>query len=248
MRDVLKRRFPLMEGLPPLNDEAQAEAYLVQAALSRWRGAYEEAETSVRSALALEVPPLLKDRVRLWHGLVAKDAGRFEEALASLAQVTHNPLLTGRARYQEGELLTRLGQPEAGTQRIELALKLLQGAPQEERARVRARLAGALRKLGRDEEAHTQFAQALAGAPDAFSRARIASEWAMLEVSRARAWEALRLASEAQRVFSAASHRPEEAPLPPSAHPLPPSARLLDQTNRRTLPPALPGGLRRKNL
>ena len=206
-----ERAVPLIERLPPLNDEAQAEAHLVQAALSRWRGAYEEAETSVRAALALEVPPLLKDRVQLWHGLVAKDAGRFEEALTSLAHVTHNPLLTGRARYQEGELLTRLGQPEAGAQRIERALSLLQGAPEEERARVRARLAAALRKLGRDEAAHAQFAQALAGAPDAFSRARIASEWAMLEVSRANAWEALRLASEAEGVFKAATHRPEEA-------------------------------------
>ncbi len=201
----------LMDDLPPLGDEAQAEAHLVHAALSRWRGAYDRAERSVHAALELEVPPLLKDRVQLWHGLVAKDAGRFEEALASLGQVTHNPLLTGRARYQEGELLTRLGQPEAGARHIETALTLLQSAPIEERARVGARLGTALRKLGRDEAASEQFALALSRAPDAFSRARIASEWAMLEVARARSWDALRLASEAEATFRAASHRPEEA-------------------------------------
>ncbi len=201
----------LMKDLSPLNDEAQAEAHLVHAALSRWRGAYDQAERSVHAALSLEVPPLLKDRVQLWHGLVAKDAGRFEEALESLSQVAHNPLLTGRARYQEGELLTRLGQPDAGARRIEEALGLLQSAPVEEKARVRARLGTALRKLGRYKEAEAQFAHALKHAPDAFSRARIASEWAMLETARARSWDALRLLSEAEATFRSSAHRPEEA-------------------------------------
>jgi len=202
----------LLEGLPPLTGEAAAETLLVRAALARWGGDYIRAQSLVQEARALPVPTLLENRVRLWQGLVAKDAGRFEEALSHLSKVVHNPLLTGRARYQEGDLRARLGDPEAGARCIEAALKLLRtGVAEEERARVRARLGTVLRRAGRFDEARTQFRRALVEAPDPFTRARVASEAAVVESAQGRPWEALRLAGAAEATFASPSARPHEA-------------------------------------
>lgn len=201
----------LTRELPALSDEAEVERLLVQAAIARWRGAYREAQQAVAQARALPSSPLLQDRVRLWQGLVAKDAGRFAEALSALRQVRHNLLLAGRARYQEGDLLTRLGRPQAGAARIARALELLQHAPDEERARVAARYGTALRHLGRFEAAQQYFDTALKLAPDPFTRARIRSERAIFEAARSRPLEALELAAEAQAFFRATCERPQEA-------------------------------------
>ncbi len=194
-----------------LSGEAEAEGLLVEAALERWRGDYDEAEAKVRRALALPIPPLLADRAKLWQGLVAKDAGRFDEALASLRTVQHLPLLMGRARYQEGDLLLRLGYAEAGERRIREGLRHLSSAAAEEQVRVRSRLGAALARLGRYPEAAAQFRRALRRAPDPFTRARVASEAAMLEAARGHPWEALTLASEAEAFFRSTPLRPEEA-------------------------------------
>lgn len=102
----------------------------MRAAVERWKGDYEKAARYAERAAELSVAPFLKDRVQLWRGLVAKDLGRYEEALTALAQVGHDPLLLGRARYQMGDLLMRLGSPEARA-RMEEGLKALEeaGAP-----------------------------------------------------------------------------------------------------------------------
>ncbi len=202
----------LVTDLPPLEGDARAEALLVDAALARWHGTYERAERLVAQALALPAAPLLESRARLWQGLVAKDAGRFGEALSSLEQVRDNPLLAGRARYQEGDLLMRLGRPDEGARRIEAGLEqLADAAPAEERARVRARLGTVLRRLGRYDDAAQHLYQALGTAPDPFTRARIASEASILESARDRPRQALKLASEAETVFRNSDARPEEA-------------------------------------
>lgn len=201
----------LVEDLPALNGEAEVERLLVKAAIARWRGAYLKAQREVQRALVLPSSPWLQDRVQLWQGLVAKDAGRFVEALKVLRQVRYNPLLAGRARYQEGDLLTRLGRPRAGAARIAQALDNLQHAPDEERARVEARYGTALRHLGRFDEAAAHFDAALKLAPDPFTRARICSERAIFEAARSRPLEALELAAEAQAFFYHTTERSEEA-------------------------------------
>lgn len=199
-------------ALERLTDEVRAEGFLVEAALKRWRGDYDGAEALVERALELSIPPVLADRARLWQGLVAKDAGRFDEALASLRAVRHLPLLMGRARYQEGDILLRLGVPEEGEACIREALAhLREMATAEEQARVRSRLATALQHLGRHREAALHFRRALRTAPDPFTRARIASEAAFFEAVRGRPWEAVRLAGEAERFFRGTELRPEEA-------------------------------------
>ena len=103
----------------------RASAALMRAAVERWKGDYEKAARYAERAAELSVAPFLKDRVQLWRGLVAKDLGRYEEALTALAQVGHDPLLLGRARYQMGDLLMRLGSPEARA-RMEEGLKALE--------------------------------------------------------------------------------------------------------------------------
>ncbi|ULH16398.1 hypothetical protein MF271_07360 [Deinococcus sp. KNUC1210] len=151
----------------------QADALLVGAALARWRGDLDSATRLAGDARTLGGLPQSGGldnpaRAALWRGLIAKDAGRWQEAVTHLGQVpSSHPLLSARARYQEGDLRLRLGQPAA-------ALRLLLGAAQrleaergapEERARVEARIATALRRLGRLQDAltHTRHARELAG-------------------------------------------------------------------------------------
>ena len=202
----------LMQNLPELHGDAKAEALLVHAALARWQGHYTRAEQHVNHALELPIPPMLADRVNLWQGLVAKDAGRFDEARLSLQTVQHVPLLIARARYQEGDLLIRVGQAAEGVQQLREALVFLpEAASAEERARMRARLGTALRHVGAYREAAAFFRRALKDVPDAFTRARIMSEASIFESARGRPWEALKLAGQAGTFFQTTSERSEEA-------------------------------------
>ena len=204
-----------IDTLSDLSGEALAESLLVHAALLRWRGNYEEARASVLQVLELPISTALEDRTQLWRGLVAKDAGDFVEARRGLQAVKHTPFLLSRARYQEGDILLRLGEPEAGEVLLKSALSLFNTASKpavaQEEAHVRARLATAQRRMGKLDEAAQQFQRALSTAPAGFSRARVASEASMLESARAAPWAALKLASEAEHYFKDASERQEEA-------------------------------------
>ena len=204
--------LPPEEEFPLLDETARAEGLLVRAAVERWKGDYEKAARYAERAAELSVAPFLKDRVQLWRGLVAKDLGRYEEALTALAQVGHDPLLLGRARYQMGDLLMRLGSPEARA-RMEEGLKALEeaGAPQDEVARVRARYATLLRSLGLYPEAEAAIRRALEEALDPFTRARVESEAGILQAAQGRPLEALALLSRAEAYFRTTGERPKEA-------------------------------------
>lgn len=204
--------LPPKEDLTLLDETAQAEGLLVMAAVERWKGDYERAARFVEEAQKLPVAPFLRDRVQLWRGLVAKDLGRYPEALEALAQVGHDPLLLGRARYQMGDLLMRLGRLEA-KERMEEGLKALEeaGAPRDEVARVRARYATLLRRLGLYEEAGSAIAKALTEAEDPFTLARVQSEAGILEVARGRPFEAFALLQGAEAYFRTTGERPKEA-------------------------------------
>ncbi|WP_243031705.1 tetratricopeptide repeat protein [Thermus altitudinis] len=204
--------LPPKKDLALLNETAQAEGLLVMAAVERWKGDYEKAARFVEEAQGLPVAPFLQDRVHLWRGLVAKDLGRYGEALEALSQVGHDPLLAGRARYQMGDLLMRLGSLEAKP-RMEEGLKALEegGAPKDEVARVRARYATLLRRLGLYQEAGEAIAKALAEAEDPFTRARVESEAGILEAARGRPFAALRFLVPAEAYFRTTGERPKEA-------------------------------------
>lgn len=204
--------LPPLEDLELLDETARAEGFLVLAAVERWRGEYEKAAAWVAKAEGLKAEPFLQDRVLLWRGLVAKDMGRYKEALEALAQVGHDPLLFGRARYQMGDLLMRLGEARA-REEMERGLRTLEeaGAPRDELARIRARYGTLLRRLGAYEEAEVALQRALEEAQDLFTRARVQSEASVLEAARGRPFEALWLSAEAEAFFRTTRERPKEA-------------------------------------
>ncbi len=204
--------LPPLEDLSLLDETARAEALLVLAAVDRWRGEYEKAAGWVAQAEGLQVEPFLKNRVLLWRGLVAKDMGRYREALEALAQVGHDPFLYGRARYQMGDLLMRLGEAKA-REEMERGLHTLEeaGAPRDELARIRARYGTLLRRLGAYEEAGNALQKALEEAQDPFTQARVKSEASVLEAARGKPLEALRLAAEAEAFFRTTRERLKEA-------------------------------------
>ena len=185
------------------NLAAQSDGLLVQAALARWRGDIEEATRAVNDPRTAQSGP----RARLWRGLVAKDAGRWAEALAHLGAVPgSSPLLSARARYQEGDLRLRLGQPAAAAAALSDAARRLKaaGANPEERARVLGRAATAQRRLGHAADAQRLFGQALDLLPgdrphsaDAVLRARLLSEQVPVLLALGRPDEALTQAAQA---------------------------------------------------
>ena len=201
---------------------ARADALLVGAALARWRGDLDTATRLAADPRTLPAEALgggsLSDpaRASLWRGLIAKDAGRWAEAMSELGKVpASHPLLSARARYQEGDLRLRLGQPAAALELLLDAAERLhqeQAAP-EEQARVGARIATALRRLGQPEAALKQSwqATALAGAGDAVLRARLDSERIPVLLALFRPDEALRLAAAALELLGQPGPRRAEA-------------------------------------
>ncbi|WP_019585442.1 hypothetical protein [Deinococcus apachensis] len=174
-----------LEGRPGLwTTAARADALLVRAALARWRGDLEAATHAASDPRTTHGGP----RAHLWRGLIAKDAGRWPEALRHLHLVpAASPLLSARALYQEGDLRLRLGQPGSALAALNGAAERLEaaGAGAEERAHALARAATALRRLGRPREGVASLRAALALLPDgedrggwgdAVLRARLLSE------------------------------------------------------------------------
>ncbi|WP_226342597.1 tetratricopeptide repeat protein [Deinococcus sp. AJ005] len=210
----------LLSSALPVHDPwavtACADALLVQAALARWAGDLETATRAVMDPRAAVGGP----RAGLWRGLIAKDAGRWEEALAALASVPpSSPLLSARARYQEGDLRLRLGQPAAALAALRDAVIRLEtaGAAQEERARVLARSATALRRLGLVQEAQATLNRALALLPpdprrhaDGVPRARLLSEGIPLLLALGRPNDALAASAQALALLTGRSARPAE--------------------------------------
>lgn len=201
---------------------ARADALLVGAALARWRGDLDTATRLAADPRPLPVQSLgggsLSDpaRASLWRGLIAKDAGRWAEAMSELGKVpASHPLLSARARYQEGDLRLRLGQPAAALELLLDAARRLEQeeAAPEEQARVGARIATALRRLGQLEAALEQSrrATALAGAGDAVLRARLDSERIPVLLALFRPGEALHLAAAALELLGQPGPRRAEA-------------------------------------
>nr|WP_216318199.1 tetratricopeptide repeat protein [Deinococcus aestuarii] len=174
----------LADAPDPWTTAAGADALLVRAALARWRGDLEAATRAVSDPRTAHGGA----RAHLWRGLIAKDAGRWDEALRHLHLVPGtSPLLSARARYQEGDLRLRLGQPAAALEALQGAAARLEaaGGTPEERARALARAGTALRRLGHPGEGWARLQEALAllpngsgggGRGDAVLRARLLSE------------------------------------------------------------------------
>jgi len=195
--------------------DLRADAALVQAAVARWRGdlsgAHDACERALNAASGHAV-----GRARLWRGLIAKDRGDWHAALRDLSGVPdRDPLLRARARYQEGDLRLRLGQPVAAVAALQDAAATLarEGAPPEERARVEARLGTALRRLGRVGEAWARVSDAASLLHDLepVVTARILSETVPVHLALGR-WDAgLRAAMASLEWLARPSDRHAEA-------------------------------------
>lgn len=195
---------------------AQSDGLLVEAALARWQGDMGSATRAVSDPRTAQSGP----RARLWRGLIAKDAGDWAAALEHLGAVpTSSPLLSARARYQEGDLRLRLGQPQAALTALTDAAERLDraGASPEEQARVLARAGTALRRLGRADEALTHFGRALALVPaetrrrgDQVPRARLLSEGLPVLLALGRPEAALRQAAQALALLTQGEGRRAE--------------------------------------
>ncbi|GAA0520770.1 hypothetical protein [Deinococcus depolymerans] len=200
----------------PWTVAAQADALLVRAALARWQGDLTEATRAAVDPRAQQGGP----RALLWRGLIAKDAGRWDEALGALRAVpASSPLLSARARYQQGDLLLRLGQPgEALAALLDASARLdAAGGGPEEVARVLARTATAQRRLGRPAEALERLDAALRLVPaddrrhaDGVPRARLLSEGVPILLALARPDDALAQAAQALELLSRSEVRPAE--------------------------------------
>lgn len=193
--------------------EAQADALLVEAALKRWQG-------DLSAATKLVEDPRTNAggaRATLWRGIIAKDAGRWADALNYLTSVPpRSALLFARARAQEGDLRLRLGQASAAQSALDDACTRLRlgGAAPEERARVEARAATALRRSGQPQAALERSQRALAlleGADDPVLRARLLSESIPLRLALGQWPEALAASAAALTLLTQPSLRQAEA-------------------------------------
>lgn len=197
----------------PWRLSAQAEALLVQAALARWDGHLDEARAAVADPRVRHGGP----RALLWRGLIDKDLGDTPGALSALRSVpASSPLLSARARYQEGDLLLRLGWPGPALTALTDALARLEaaGGTAEEQARVTARRATALRRLGRLDEALDSAVRAGAlpdPAGDSVLQARLLSERIPILLARQDVAGALLVAARATGLLRHATTRTREA-------------------------------------
>lgn len=201
---------------------AQADALLVQAALLRWQGDTAGAARVVADPRTAQSGP----RAQLWRGLIAKDAGAWDEALRFLSAVPQgSPLLAARAEYQAGDLQLRLGQPGVAQRRLLRAAEGLAaaGASAEECARALSRAATAERRLGHLGQALALSQRALALLPpedasrrlphdrDRVPRARLLSEQLPVLLALGRCDEALWQAAQVLGLLGAAQTRRPEA-------------------------------------
>ncbi|WP_291426989.1 hypothetical protein, partial [Deinococcus sp.] len=195
---------------------ARSDALLVQAALARWQGHIQAATAAVNDPHTAQSGA----RALLWRGLIAKDSGNWSEALRSLAAVSEqSPLLSARARYQEGDLRLRLGQPgEALRALLDAASRLeLAGGTHEELARILARAATAERRLGYPARGMRLMDRALGLLPahssrgDGVLRARLLSESLPILLAVGQPDQALRQATRALELLRQPGPRRAEA-------------------------------------
>ncbi|MEJ7732737.1 MAG: serine/threonine-protein kinase [Polyangiaceae bacterium] len=158
-------------------DASAARGWLELLAAQAERGAWTEAEPTVRHAAAatarLGDPPALRAAVLHGAGVVATNLGRGEEAAADLEQALALRRETHGAEHVEvARTLTALGNLERTRGRLDAALELhrralamdasLLGAAHPALARHHHNVAGVLRLMGKRSEAMASYQTALA--------------------------------------------------------------------------------------
>lgn len=174
MQGAFERAETLVSTWSHITDPVlRAEALLVRASIARWRSHLGEAAQLTRqSAEVLEAlgctgerPKLLSVKVAIGSGLVAKDQGDLEGALAHFARaVTDDDLLRARLAFQRGDVQLALGRFAEAQGALDEAVRLsYRGeAPAAERARYLARRGTLGRRRGAYGSAEADFAAARA--------------------------------------------------------------------------------------
>ncbi|MFU8887169.1 MAG: hypothetical protein ACNA8N_01045 [Trueperaceae bacterium] len=177
----------LLTALPATDDaRLAADGAIARASIARWRGRRDEAMRLVfgeaphhlRRAPAGGETDAVRVKAAIWAGLLAKDQGDLDAALASFDSVPRaDDLDAARVAFQRGDVFMRLGHYDRALRAMDDAVALANrsDALASERTRYLARRATVHRRRGDLERSATDFAAArallLSGAPEVGSDA-----------------------------------------------------------------------------
>jgi tetratricopeptide (TPR) repeat protein len=165
----LEQASLLLAQLPEVDDaRLGADAAIAHAGIARWRGQRTEA-----SRLVLDLAPKLlkrapagaqtdavRIRARLWAGLMAKDQGDYDSALAHFASVPgEDDLVAARVAFQCGDIRMRLGHYDQAQRALAIAVERARrsDALATEQTRYLARLATVHRRRSDHVTARATF-------------------------------------------------------------------------------------------
>lgn len=172
--EIMKGRFDQAErllaqgsaGAEPLQ---RAEVALARASIARWRSELDEAARLVDDvarplASALDgdesAVRVARAKVAVWSGLIRKDRGDLEGALAEFDSVTtDDDLIRARLAFQRGDVRLQLGHFDHALVELDQAVRRAHGseAPIQEQARYRARRGALLRAMADTAKAKEDF-------------------------------------------------------------------------------------------
>ena len=171
--EVLAGHFDRAEALiadwPGTTSAAIAiELALVLANIARWRSELERAAELVAKARPLlattgnetATDRLIRAKVAVWAGLIAKDGGDLERALHEFETVdSDDDLITARLAFQIGDVLMKLGRFDAAEAKLDRAVELSRRSEAlvQEQSRYLARRGTLLRLRGAETAAEGDF-------------------------------------------------------------------------------------------
>ena len=192
LRGHYEQAAELLGTLPETADPVlRAEAALARSSIERWRGDLERAgryvQEQAREALADAAPSAAADAVRakigLWSGLIAKDLGDLDAALAAFDAIPRaDDLDAARVAFQRGDVFMKLGRFDRALAAMDAAVALARGSEAlvAEQTRYLARRGTVHRRLGDLDRAFADFDEArrvlLAARPDEGRRRDAAEE------------------------------------------------------------------------
>lgn len=172
----------LLTALPPTEDaRLAADGAIARASIARWRGrrdealrlVFGEAPHHLRRAPSGGETDAVRVKAALWAGLLAKDQGDLDAALASFDSVPRaDDLDAARVAFQRGDVFMRLGHYDRALRAMDDAVGLAtrSDALASERTRYLARRATVHRRRGDLARSATDFEAArallLSGAPE----------------------------------------------------------------------------------
>jgi len=228
--EVLAGRYDraevLLDTSPTIDDPLiRAEAALTRASVMRWRSELAEAAEVVAKKVRPELKRLVGTahsgqaqqaltKATVWEGLIAKDRGDLEEALAAFSSAdARDDLVRARIEFQRGDVNLRLGRLDAALVALDAAVELASRseALAQEQARYLARRGSLHRARGEiaastaDFTAARELLENAELAPDAldFWRAKIDDESAYTALALGDFEEATFLVTHALATFRA---------------------------------------------